>query len=213
MQWSAVCPRWSSGSCGASPASAWSAPVAQAIASRKPAPALAVIRPLPKRNLKQLGCLGRNGHKLAKRRPQTRGRTGCIIEVVVIENHMQLARCSSELLASRRYLSDLVIAVIIIETSSYGFPREIGTRIASVQPQIRQRRICDLIQIRRHNGEMLCRRSIDVNKTCAMPFKKLDGLSELLAGHPVAISEFNRQLIIAQHIDQKIEFFQLVPAG
>src|SRR4029077_5425009 len=178
MQWSAVCPRWSSGSCGASPASAWSAPVARAIATGKPAPALAVIRPLSKRNLKQLGCLGRNGHQLAKRRPQTRGCAGCIIEIVVIENHMHLIRSANEILASRRYLSNLIIAVIIIKTSSYSFPREIGTRIASVQPQIRQRRICDLIQIRRHNGEMLRRRSIDVNKTCAMPFKKLDGLSE-----------------------------------
>ena len=54
---------------------------------------------------------------------------------------------------------------------------------------------------------MLRRRSIDINKNCAMPFKKLDGLSELLADYPVAISEFNRQLIIAQHIDQKAPSF------
>ena len=60
---------------------------------------------------------------------------------------------------------------------------------------------------------MLSRRSIDVNKTRAMPLKKLDRLSELLADYPVAISEFNRQLIIAQHIDQKLQFFQLVSAG
>src|SRR6266446_1048230 len=124
---------------------------------------------------------------------------------------MQLTRCSSELLASLRYLSDFNIAVIIIKTSSYSFSREIGTSIASVQPQIRHTRICDLIQIRRHNGEMLGRRSIDVNKARTMPFKKLDGLSELLADYPVAISEFNRQLIIAQHIDQKLQFFQIVP--
>src|SRR5438477_1297262 len=126
---------------------------------------------------------------------------------------MQLTRCSSECFASLRYLSDFVIAVIIIKTTSYSFSREIGTCIASVKPQIRQTRICDLIQIRRHNGEMLRRRSIDVNKTRAMSLKKLDGLSELLADYPVAISEFNRQLIIAQHIDQKLQLFQIVPAG
>src|SRR5260370_39662103 len=183
------------------------------MATRKPVLALAVIRALPKPNLKQLGCLGRNVHQLAKRRPQTHGRAGCIIEIVVVENHMQLARCSSELLASLRYFSDFVIAVIIIKTSSYSFPREIGTSIASVKTQIRQRRICDLIQIRRHNGEMLRRRSINVNKTRTMPFKKLDGLFELIADYPVAISEFNRQLIIAQHADQKLQFFQIVPAG
>src|SRR5260370_13607277 len=183
------------------------------MATRKPVLALAVIRALPKPNLKQLGCLGRNVHQLAKRRPQTHGRAGCIIEIVVVENHMQLARCSSELLASLRYFSDFIIAVIIIKTSSHSFPRKIGTSIASVKTQIRQIRICDLIQIRRYNCEMLRRRSIDINKTRAMPLKKLDGRSELVAEHPVAISEFNRQSIIAHHIDQKLQFFQLVPAA
>src|ERR1700720_4362551 len=99
---------------------------------------------------------------------------GRIIEIVVIENHMQLARCSGELLASLRDFSDLVIAIIIIKTSSHSFSGEIATSIAAVKPQICQRRICDLIQIRRHNGEMLRRRSIDVNKARTMPFKKLD---------------------------------------
>ena len=101
---------------------------------------------------------------MTERHAQTDCRSRRVIEIIVVENHVQIARFQGQLFASLRYFGDLAIAVIIIKPSSYSFPREIGTSISPVKPQVAKAWIGDFIEIGGHDGEMFPDWAIDIDK-------------------------------------------------
>ena len=111
---------------------------------------------------------------MTERHAQTHRRSRRVIEIVIVENHVQLAGRSGELFASLRYFGDLVIGVVIIETSSYSFPRNIAASIASVEPQVGKAWVRDFIEIGGHYGKMLGRWAIDIDKDRIVLLQEID---------------------------------------
>ena len=60
-------------------------------------------------------------------------------------------RFAGELLAAFRDLGNFVIRIIVIEARSHSFADQVRFRIASVQSQITEFRIRNLIQLGRHD--------------------------------------------------------------
>src|SRR4029077_10549339 len=152
--------------------------------------------------LKQLCCLCRRLEDLTKGLAQTKRRVRRVIEIVVVENHMQFTCFLRQLPAALCDLRDFALAVIVIETRGHSYASDVGLCIASMQTEGCNLRVRDLSVFPWHDREMIRRRRVHLHKNCTILLQKIDRRLQLVADCPIAISKLNRKIVIAQHFDQ-----------
>lgn len=128
---------------------------------------------------------------LSKLSTQSLRRFGCKVPAIVVKNDMHRIGFSCQMVRPLSDLSEFVVGIVVIESLSHRFARQVRLGVSPMESQVRQPRIGDHVN-RRHDGEMLPIRwrTVDAGERDALFLQETRGRLLVPLVEPVVMAQF-----------------------